>query len=281
MLIPHSTVTMFYQSSLIGSGEEGADWRATLREAKQDAAYRPSVAVWLVVIVFVLRAILWMNLLVLLFSLPGLLKTFTGVETEFTRWPELLDNATAMAALGVLAYLALDPVVKAACILRRFERQSQRSGLDLRLRLKVLARVAMVLVLLAAGWPRCSWAAATQSFATRSSTAGLRPPVTPERMRHAVQSVFRDPAEVWNLPLVEPKKKSTNPIFAFMDAMADHANKWWKAFAGWLRRVMQTQPRPVSRSAWNGYRCQRLATGQRVFRAGRSGRIVGMDSAHS
>jgi hypothetical protein len=258
VLIPHTTVTMFYQSSLIGSGEEGVDWRATLREAKQDAVYRPGVAVWLVVIVFVLRAILWMNLLVLLFSLPELWKTFTGVETELTRWPELLDNATAIAALGVLAYLALDPVVKAACVLRRFERQSQGSGLDLRLRLKVLARIAMVLVVLAAGCAECSWAAATQPLATRS-TVGVRPPVTPERMRHAVQSVFHDPAEVWNLPLVEPRKKSNNPIFAFMDAMTDYVSKWWKAFSAWLRHVMEAQPRPVppeahgvasSASAW-------------------------------
>ncbi|HWF48334.1 MAG TPA: hypothetical protein VG168_15105, partial [Bryobacteraceae bacterium] len=97
LMIPHAAVTMFYQSSLIGSGLIGlgaGNWRAAVREAKQDAGYRPGEAAWLVVIVFLLRAILWMNLLVVLFSLPGFWKTLTGMETDITRWPVLLDNAT-------------------------------------------------------------------------------------------------------------------------------------------------------------------------------------------
>jgi hypothetical protein len=146
-----------------------------------------------------------------------------------------------MAALGVLAYLALDPVVKAACVLRRFERQSQRSGLDLRLRLKVLARAGLVLVILTGGWAGRTWAA-EKAFTART-TVNTRPPVTPERMRNAVQSVFRDPSEAWNLPLVEPRKKSSNPVFGFMDAVADRTSKWWKAFSEWLRGVMAAQPR--------------------------------------
>lgn len=238
LLIPHATITMFYQSSLIGSGAAEDNWRATVQEAKQDARYRPGVAVWMVVIVFLLRAVLWFNLVVLLFSLPGFWKTLTGMETEITRWPELLDNATALAGLGVLAYLALDPVVKASCVLRRFERQSRRSGLDLRLRLKVLSRAAVLLALLSLGLTGRCWAADTT---TTTTAIAANPQVTPERMDQALRSVFRDPAEAWNLPLFEPRKKSTNPIFAFMDAVTERAGKWWKEFGDWLRRVMERQ----------------------------------------
>ncbi|HEX4230947.1 MAG TPA: DUF4129 domain-containing protein [Bryobacteraceae bacterium] len=243
LMIPHAAITMFYQSSLIGSGSGGGNWRAAVREAKQDASYRPGEAVWLVIIVFLLRAILWMNLLVLLFNLPGLWKTLTGMETDITRWPELLDNATALSAVSALAYLALDPVVKAACVLRRFERQSRRSGLDLRLRLKVLGRATVLVAILSFGWAGRSWAAdARASIVDATRTAG--PPVTPEHMDRAVRSVFRDPAEAWNLPLVEPRKKSSNPIFAFMDAVTKRAGNWWKEFGDWLRGVIARQPRP-------------------------------------
>jgi Domain of unknown function (DUF4129) len=244
LMIPHAAITMFYQSSLIGSGSGVGNWRTALREAKQDAGYRPSEAVWLVIIVFLLRAILWMNLLVLLFSLPGLWKTLTGMETDITRWPELLDNATALSAVTALAYLALDPVVKAACVFRRFERQSRRSGLDLRLRLKVLGRAAVLVVVLSFGWAARSLAAdAVPPIVGTPVTVST--PLTPERMDRAVRSVFRDPAEAWNLPLVEPRRKPTNPIFAFMDAVTERAGNWWKEFGNWLRGVMAREQRPA------------------------------------
>jgi hypothetical protein len=244
LMIPHAAITMFYQSSLIGSGFGTGNWRAAVRDAKQDAGYRPGEAIWLVVIVFLLRGIVWMNLLVLLFSLPELWKTLTGMETEITRWPELLDNATALSAVSALAYLALDPIVKAACVLRRFERQSSRSGLDLRLRLKVLGRAAVLMAILSFGWAGHSWAADARSL-TVDSTVPVSSPVTPEHMDRAVRSVFRDPAEAWNLPLVEPRKKSSNPIIAFMVAVTERAGKWWKEFGDWLRGILARQSRPA------------------------------------
>ena len=126
LLVPYAPVTMFYQSSLIGSGSGVSDWRSAIREAKHDASYRPVVAIWMLLVVFLLRIILWINLLALLFSLPGFWKTLTGMETEITRWPELMNNATTITAASVLSYLALDPLVKVACVLRRFERRECR-----------------------------------------------------------------------------------------------------------------------------------------------------------
>ena len=246
LLVPHAAVTMFYQSTLIGSGTVGGNWRAAVQEAKQDARYRPGVTVWVIVIVFLLRAVLWVNLLALLFSMPGFWKTLTGMETEITRWPELLDNATALSSLAVLAYLALDPVVKAACVLQRFERQSRRSGLDLRLKLKVLTRAAVLVALLSVGWPGRSYAADAK-LSTGTSTVTTSPTITPERMHQALRTVFRDPAEAWNLPLFEPRKKSNNPIFAFMDAVTERTGKWWQEFGDWLRRVMERQQSPPPR----------------------------------
>ena len=239
LLIPHAAFTMFYQSSLIATGD---GWRQTVHEARQDAAYRASVGVWLVIVTFLLRTILWMNLVVLLFSMPGLWKMLTGMETDITRWPELLNNATALSAVTVLAYLALDPVIKAACVLRRFERQSLGSGLDLRLRLKVLLRTVAVITLLISASGTRGWAVDTKASVV---SVASRPPITPERMHRALSSVFHDPAEAWNLPLVERRKKSTNPVFAFMDALSERAGKWWKDVDDWLRRLMERQ-RPAA-----------------------------------
>lgn len=243
LLVPHAAITMFYQSSLIASGSGVGDWRSTVRDAKQDASYRPGVAIWMLVVVFLLRCIVWINLVALLFSLPGFWKTLTGMESEITRWPELINNATSLSAVTALAYLAFDPVVKAACVLRRFERQSLRSGLDLRLRLKVLGRAAVLLAMFTCASTAHSWAADTAEMAAPATQSD--PSVTPLRMHQAIRSVFRDPAEAWNLPLVEPHKKSHNPLFAFMDAVTERTGKWWNEFGSWLRRVLERQQRPT------------------------------------
>ena len=66
-------------------------------------------------------------------QIPYLLKTFLGIETTFTRagnWSVL--NTTFLAACCGVAYLCLDPVLKAIYVLRCFYGQSLQTGEDLK-----------------------------------------------------------------------------------------------------------------------------------------------------
>ncbi len=162
LMIPHSLVTMFYQHTLCQSGEAAGDLRAVVREARHDAGYRPAESVLFLILILILRALVWVNFLAFFLLALLLFHSFTGIENTLTRQPAVLFNPTFLAALCVLAYLALDPVVKAGCVLRAFRRRSQKSGLDLRIRLSKLQSVAAVvslafLLLVAASWPgtRC------------------------------------------------------------------------------------------------------------------------------
>jgi hypothetical protein len=244
LLIPHTRITMFYQHSLLPKGDsKPANWRSTSMEASQDAHCRQGEAVWFLVTVLLLRVILAINLFVLLFMLPALWKILTGFEGNITRWPSLLANPTALGAICILAYLGLDPVVKAACVQRRFERQSQRSGHDLRLRLRVWQRSAVSVLLLAGFCFSWNLTAATKTSSPASST------VTPDRMNSAIHSVFHDPANTWNLPVVETGKQAKNPVFVLMDSLVNHAGKIWKGLKEWLNRLFKsnTEPSDLSR----------------------------------
>ncbi|MBV8895325.1 MAG: DUF4129 domain-containing protein [Acidobacteriaceae bacterium] len=240
LLVPFSFVTSFFQHSLLApdAGRSG-QWRKTLMTARADAYYRPMVALWFVAIVFLLRTILWVNLLTLLFVLPQLWKVFTGLEGNITRAPQVLFNPTSIAALSILAYIGLDPIVKAAFVLRRFARVSEKSGDDLRLRLAWVRKNMAAAILLALVFIAPDRAKAQQPPAQpRQAT------VTPDQMQHAIHSVFRDPANVWNLPAVQHKNQKKDAFTAFMDSVANTIDRIWDAILTsisnameWLRHV--------------------------------------------
>lgn len=248
-VIPHATVTMFYQHALI----PGQSRTGTIAEAKCDAAYRRTQSVWLLLLVFLLRLIFWFNLLLLTATLPSLIKTFTGIEGKLTRSPGLLLNPTAFVALCALAYLALDPAVKACCVLRRFARQSETSGLDLRLRLSKLQRISATAVV---GLVFCA------PLHMRAASASNAPAVSPQEMQRAIGAVFHDPRNSWDLPVVEQRKPASNAFVAFMDSIVDRIDAFWKSinsaiddfFRALQRLFSRTQrpsdgePKPVSKS---------------------------------
>lgn len=241
--IPYPAAAMFYQHSLVPQSPRAssAALRSAINESKSDTAYRRAQSVWVVLLVFLLRAILWFNLLFLLWVMPSLLKTMTGFEGRLTRSPELLLNPTALIALCVLAYIGLDPVVKACCVLRRFARQSETSGLDLRLRLSVLQRVApAVLICVALVCIVCA------PLPLRAAQLPQTAAVSPERMQRAIDEVFHDPRGAWDLPVIEDRKPASNPFFAFMDSLADRLNSLWQSIDSAINDVLKALQRIFS-----------------------------------
>lgn len=225
LIVTYPAVTMFYQHSLLPEG--------FVAEAKRDATYRQAQAASMLASVLLFRALLWINLLSLLFMAPQLWKTFTGLESKVTRAPQILFNPTSIAALCVLAYLGLDPIVKAACVLRRFARQSERSGQDLSLKLRAIQKglVASLVIGL---------------FLIPLRLYAVQPnEVSAGQMKRAMEQVFHDPANRWDLPVVQPRKHASGPFETFVDSIADHVNHLWddlnmaiQRFEEWLRRVM-------------------------------------------
>lgn len=258
LLIPHAAVTMFYQHSLIpaaaplGAGRlsaaPGNAWRPALAEARRDALYRPGQAIWMLLLILLLRAILWLNLFVLLISLPALWKTFTGQEGKLTRSPDLLFNPASLAALSILAYIALDPVVKACAVLRRFARQSESSGLDLGLRISSLRRAAAAALLLCAlCLPQriCAASAPSSALPAAASPGG----VSPDRMADAIRHVFHDPRNTWDLPVVESRKTASGPFGAFIDSVIDRIGQAWDGILSAIAALIEAIGHALSHSS--------------------------------
>jgi hypothetical protein len=229
LMIPHSLVTMFYQHTLCQHGEAAGDLRAVVREARHDAGYRPAEAVWFLILILILRALVWINFLAFFLAALLLFHSFTGIENTLTRQPAVLFNPTFLAALCVLAYLALDPVVKAACVLRAFRRRSEKSGLDLRIRLSKLQSVAAVVslaFLLFVAPPDRAYAAVAPAPVTSDASR----PTDDQRIEKAVKEVFRDPNLSWSLPVVVKRKPPTNVFLAFTESVGTIVGEYWDRF---------------------------------------------------
>ena len=129
--IPLAWVYAFYQNvTVLGDGGVGSvrttfgrAYRAALRHPKQNHA---GLSVLSLLGVFVT-----LNLVLMAFLVPYLLKMFSGEENLFTRSGAHLLNTTFFAVLFGLLYLVLDPVAKAFYVLRCFYEESTRTGEDL------------------------------------------------------------------------------------------------------------------------------------------------------
>ncbi len=229
LMIPHNLVTMFYQHALCVSGEAAGDLKAVVREAKQDAGYRRTEAAWFLALILILRALVWLNLLAFFLAALLLFHSFTGVENTMTRQPAVLFNPTFLTALCVLAYVALDPVVKAACVLRAFRRRAAKSGLDLQIRLSRVQRLAAVVSiagLFFVAAPYRAWAATAPA-----QVANEAAPIGDQRIEVAIKDVFRDPNLAWSLPVVVKRKPPTNGFLAFTESVGTKVGELWDRFA--------------------------------------------------
>lgn len=264
LVIPHALTTLFFQHALSAPPEDAKYWRSAAREAWADATYRQAEGVWFLIHVLFLRIVIFLNTLLLVFAALFLFHLITGVNNQLTRAPSNLLNPVTYGACLIAAYLALDPIVKAACVLRSLERRSLSSGLDLQLRLKravalpVTSAAAMLLLaFLVAGRPMHA------ANVTPKPTAA---PPSATQIEKTVNSVFHDPTLTWELPVVANKKKPANAFLAFTDSVLEKLGEWRREVGQWIDDIMARLRRLVSDDAGGrGRDPEKMATPAEVW----------------
>ncbi len=159
-------------------------------------------------ILFLCGLLLFVNLLVLWFVTPMLLKAFFGVQTEAGRLAGRLLNATTFIATGVLTFAALEPVAGALAAVRAFCSQAQSGGEDLRAALRRLAAGLLIATVLLGG-------------AANPAQAQERP-IDQAALDRQIDDVLRDPEFAWKIPKEGSEAGGT---------------------AGWLRSLFETMAR--------------------------------------
>lgn len=142
--------------------------------------------------------------------IPWILQTLTGVRTLLSDGPANGMNTTFLVVVGGLTYLCLDPLMKAAYVLRCFHGASVQTGDDLRQGLRAALRRAAAggLLLLALGG---GLASAQESPAP--------PTVDPAALNQALDTELASSDYAWRTVQPNPLDVSESPMARFVRAI--------------------------------------------------------------
>ncbi len=192
-----------------------------------------------------LPVILAANVLLALIMGPALLQMLFGISSSLLSDGGIWSDSLALIAVAGIVYLLLDPLVKAAFVLRCFRGEAAHTGEDLRValrRTRTLSAGGLVLAGLAAAFLASSAACAQETVVPPAPPTAQAAPVSAEQLNGRIDEVFKEGAYAWRIPGVKEFPK-TGVLGAFFDGIgrtiqewADWAGKVWRNFKDWLER---------------------------------------------
>ena len=227
------TATFFHNVTVLGDGQPRS-LRELCREAGAQARLWPRQAHALTFLLFLFGLFVVLNVALTLVLLPQLARMFLGIESAFTRHLGGMWNATFFTAVLAGAYLCLDPIRKAAAVVRCFHGSAVRTGADLEVQLRALrpslaqAAALLAALLLAAGGP-----------VARAGTPATPTAVEPQELGRSIDSVLARREFSWRLPRGEAPEKEQELTWL---------GKARRDFRAWLGRQAWTVGRWVGRT---------------------------------
>ncbi len=197
-----------------------------------------------------LGIVLSLNMAIAIGMIPMLLRTLFGVETFFSLNASVLMSSMFAAVVCGLAYLALDPLMRAAYVLRCFYGESLETGEDLRVALRSArngarndgarrARRTGALVLLAVAAGLCAGPGQAQAETPSAGRA-----IAPMELDEAIDAVLQQREYLWRLPREYVAQGEEGPFSQFMMGVAETVREWVDAagdrvagFIRWIREL--------------------------------------------
>jgi hypothetical protein len=137
---PYGWAYAFYQNATVFGGMEDDSLKTVFRKSWRQTLLWPGQNHTLLTLTHGFGFFVFINVFSGFVVLMYLLSSVLGIETPFSQSPWSYFNSTFFAAVVGVSYLCLDPVVKAAYVLRCFYGESLHSGEDLRADLRRLKR---------------------------------------------------------------------------------------------------------------------------------------------
>ncbi len=189
-----------------------------------------------------LGALLYGNITAVLFLLPGLILTFSGIENAFTRLGSGLFSTLFFATAFVLTFLILDPLMKSIYVILFFHDSSRTTGEDLRTTLRRITRPVLPLLLLSILVPVALSASPSPSDlptpdATRSASLEAYVASFDESLRREMS----DPDYLWKLDrdyaFVPDNVRQLNAVTRFLGQVYDVLSKWFEKIRNVIRKL--------------------------------------------
>lgn len=196
MTLPFAPVVAFFRN---------AGFFAALGEPHPIQPARHQAALWgrqnwgILSIVTLAALVLFLNVMILLALLPQLARSFLGIEGEFARIGLRILNPTTLAVAAALTWLAVDPLLESAYVVRCFYGASVTSGEDLRAAFRQAAAIAALLIVIAVALP---------SPAAAQQPPPPAPSIDSSRLDRSIDEVIRRREFTWRA--VRPPVSASN-----------------------------------------------------------------------
>ncbi|PIE90272.1 MAG: hypothetical protein CR997_06695 [Acidobacteria bacterium] len=196
----------------------------------------------IMLILWLFSLFVFLNFLILGFSIPQMLKTLMGIETTFSQAGfHLLNSSFLWACLG-LTYLVIDPLLKAVYLLRCYYGRSQKNGQDLRADLRRLQKRIQTAIVLA-----LFTGIALPVFGNpvndeqQSGQRVFQAPIDPQKLNREIEAVLAQREYDWKRPKM--KLENEDSFFASLAKTTRiklrQLGKWLEK---WMRKLLRKKP---------------------------------------
>lgn len=268
LTLPAAFVWMFFENATVLASSPDADGDSLESRARREAMRWPGPAHIALLLFSGVWLCVWLNIASAFYAVPWLARTLLGIENIFglSGWSAL--NSTLLALVTILAWLAVDPLVKTYHVLRTFYGEARHTGEDLRLELRrpsargALAKAAVFALVL--GW--FAGAMPGGDVLRAAETAAAR--VTPAQVDGALDEALRGRDFRWSLqplPAAEEMGETDGVIKRFVrqgfELIAQVINDVRDMFKrlrdwidGWFKdKKEEAKPKPVEKKPGAGF----------------------------
>jgi len=180
------------------------------------------------------------NVLMALTMGPQLLHALLGVSSAFLENRGIWSDALAFVAVAGIVYLLLDPLVKAAFVLRCFRSEAAHTGEDLRVELRRTRSLTAGLLMLAGLAAVLLSAPAARAAEPATAPAARAATVTAGQLDGQLEQVFKQRSYAWRIP-GEKDLHEMGAFGAFVEGVgrtliewSEWAAKKWHKIGEWL-----------------------------------------------
>lgn len=229
--------SFFHTIGITGDGE--APFKESIRNAWRQAALWPGQNHRMIGILSLFSTLVFMNLAIAFYLLPMGLRTFLGIETVFSRSNHYLFNSTFWISIAGLTYLCLNPLVKAAYVLRCYYGLSLYSGEDLLAELRRLPRRAKsvlgLLIVVPVALLLCAASPSAAADSPQAPNARSINVISADKLDRAITEEIGKIDYSWRLPREKKpdKEESSGFLSQTLESLRKAIGKAWD----WLCRT--------------------------------------------
>jgi hypothetical protein len=224
-ILPIAWTSSFFRNATVEASMPGTTLGVVItRSAKRASIVRGN---WTgIAILCIITLLVFVNVYIVIGLLPVLVRTFSGFENLFTRRPGSFFSLNIFCIVVAVTWLFIDPLVLSYNVVRCFYAEARTDGRDLLAKLRPVAAIAALLIVLASG---------SRMFGEEA--------VSHEQLSKALQKAEESDDYRWLRVRTATGTRPGDSIFRGLAQGIDDVERaiksWFSSVGKWLRRMLE------------------------------------------